>query len=257
MSMYIEQIMEISAQSGMMVLENGGETYRAEETCVRIARAMGASHASAFVTPTIVMVSVEGQDRRSHTTMRRITSRTVNLRKIALLNDLSRRLEQRGRDSDPAQVARLLERIESSPGHGVWSMMVMGGFTGFFFALMFGCSLAQALCAFAIGFLLRAVLLWIGRLNLNSFIVSAISGSFISVLCELSHVLGLVPQSVEMLAAVLMQVVPGLALVNAIRDLMAGDLMAGTARLVDAFMVATGLSVGSVLGLLVFAHVLV
>ena len=87
--------------------------------------------------------------------------------------------------------------------------------------------------------------------------MSAISGSLISVLCELIYVLGLVPQSVEMLAAVLMQVVPGLALVNAIRDLMAGDLMAGTARLVDAFMVATGLSAGSVLGLLVFAHVLV
>ena len=238
-----------------MVLENGGETYRAEETCVRMARAMGARRASAFVTPTLVMVSVQDDDCRSHTAMRRITARTVNLRKIALLNDLSRRLVQRG-CNDVARVSRLLERIDHSPGHSFWSMVAMGGFTGFFFGLMFGCSLGQALCAFVIGFLLRIFLLWIGRFNLNAFIVSVVSGGFISVCCQLIYLLGIVPESVEMMTAALMQVVPGLALVNSIRDLIAGDLLSGTARLMDAFMVATGLSVGSVLGVVVFAHVL-
>ena len=92
---------------------------------------------------------------------------------------------------------------------------------------------------------------------MNSFILSVMSGAFISIACQLIYVLGIVPQSVQMMTAALMQVVPGLALVNAIRDLIAGDLMAGTARLVDAFMVATGLSVGSVVGLLVFSHVVV
>lgn len=249
--------MEIAVQAGTMVLENGGETYRAEETCVRIARAMGASYASAFVTPTVVMVSVEDRDGHNHTTMRRVTNRTVNLRKIALINDLSRRLVQGRRGSDPVQVGYLLERINKSPSHSFWSMVAMGGFTGFFFALMFGCSLVQSLCAFGIGFLLRILLLWLGKFNLNTFIVSVISGGFISVLCELIFMLNLVPESVAMMTAALMQVVPGLALVNGIRDLISGDLLAGTARLMDAFMVATGLSVGSVLGVLVFAHVLV
>jgi len=254
--MYIEQIMEIAIQAGSMVLENGGETYRAEETCVRMARAMGATHASAFVSPTLVMVSVQDKDCRSHTAMRRITTRTVNLRKIALLNDLSHRLVKHG-CNDLAKVARLLERIDDSPTHGFWGMVLMGGFTGFFFALMFGCSLVQALCAFAIGFLLRIILLWIGKFNLNAFIVSVVSGGFISVACQIIYVLGIVPESVQMMTAALMQVVPGLALVNSIRDLISGDLSSGTARLMDAFMVATGLSVGSVLGLLVFSHVVV
>ena len=54
----IDDIMDISLQAGVLVLENGGETYRAEETCVQIARAMGAGNASAFVTPTVVIVTV-------------------------------------------------------------------------------------------------------------------------------------------------------------------------------------------------------
>ena len=49
-----------------------------------------------------------------------------------------------------------------------------------------------------------------------------------------------------------MQVVPGLAIVNAIRDLIEGDLVSGAARLLDAFMVAAGLSVGAVFALYMF-----
>ena len=50
---------------------------------------------------------------------------------------------------------------------------------------------------------------------------------------------------------VLMQVVPGLALVNSIRDIMSGDLMSGTARLVDALVTAASLSIGAAAGVLV------
>ena len=46
--------------------------------------------------------------------------------------------------------------------------------------------------------------------------------------------------------ATLMQVVPGLAIVNGIRDLISGDLVSGTARIMDAFMTAAGLSTGAV-----------
>ena len=59
------------------------------------------------------------------------------------------------------------------------------------------------------------------------------------------------------MTAALMQVVPGLAIVNAIRDLISGDLMSGTARLVEAFMIAAGLSIGSIFGVLVFSHVII
>ena len=75
--------------------------------------------------------------------------------------------------------------------------------------------------------------------------------------CEIFFVLHIVPVSMEIMTAALMQVVPGLAIVNAIRDLISGDLMSGTARLVEAFMIAAGLSIGSIFGVLVFSHVII
>lgn len=256
MSIHIDDIMDIAVQAGTLVLENGGETYRAEETCVRIAKALGASNASAFVTPTVLIVSILDKDRHGHTTMNRITNRSVNLRKIAQINDLSRRLARRGKSVDPLVVEHMLARIRSAPNHGFISLSLMGGFAGFFFALMFGCSFLQALCAFVIGLLLRIMLLVLEKSGLNTFILSALSGGLVSALCELFFLFGIVPVSMEIMTAALMQVVPGLAIVNAIRDLISGDLMSGTARLMEAFMIAAGLSIGSIFGVLVFSHVI-
>ena len=45
-----------------------------------------------------------------------------------------------------------------------------------------------------------------------------------------------------------MQVVPGLAFVNGIRDVISGDLVSGGARLLEALMIATALSIGSCFG---------
>ena len=257
MSIHIDDIMDIAVQAGTLVLENGGETYRAEETCVRIAKALGANNASAFVTPTVLIVSILDKDRHGHTTMNRITNRSVNLRKIAQINDLSRRLAKRGKAVDPRVVERLLARIRTAPDHSFFGLALMGGFAGFFFALMFGCSFLQALCAFVIGLLLRIMLLVLEKSGLNTFILSALSGGLVSALCEIFFVLHLVPDSMEIMTAALMQVVPGLAIVNAIRDLISGDLMSGTARLVEAFMIAAGLSIGSIFGVLVFSHVII
>ena len=51
----VQDIQDIAVTAGEIVLENGGETYRAEDTVVHIATALGAKDASAFITPTVVM----------------------------------------------------------------------------------------------------------------------------------------------------------------------------------------------------------
>jgi uncharacterized membrane protein YjjP (DUF1212 family) len=102
---------------------------------------------------------------------------------------------------------------------------------------------------------LRIVLLLLGKSTLNSFFISILSGTIISVLADLISLTPLGINSSIVMIGVLMQVVPGLALVNAMRDIIAGDFMAGNARLTDAIMTALGLSVGSAAGVLLFKAV--
>lgn len=244
-----ESVTDISVKAGELVLENGGETYRAENTVVRIAKTLGAKTATAFVTPTVVMFSFTDDQNRHHSAFRRIFTRVVNLRKLCQVNTLFRRLEKREKQTNPAVIESVLRRIGSSLGYPPWMLVLCAACSSFCFAFVFGGTLKEAVCAFVAGLLLRAFLIRFEKLALNSFITSLFSGALISVLSGVSVRLGLLPSALIVNTAVLMQVVPGLALVNAIRDIIAGDLVSGTARLVEACMIAGGLSIGSVFGL--------
>lgn len=251
-----EDIMNIVIKAGCMVLENGGETYRTEETIIHIAKSLGAKTASAFVSPTVVMFSYTDELDHYHSGIKRINKKVVNLQTVARVNDLSRRLEKRARLSSPKQVANLLERIEKAPVYPSWLVVLGSAISSACFAFLFGGKWKEALAAFVVGGFLRFSLVGLDKLLLSSFITSLYSGAFASVLCEIAFLLHLIPSSFTTMIAVLMQVVPGLAIVTGIRDLMSGDLVSGNARVMDAFMIAAGLSVGSSLGMLIFSGIL-
>lgn len=245
-----EDMIKIAIRSGCIVLENGGETYRTEETIVHIAKALGAKTASAFVTPTVIMFSYTDNDDHYHTATKRVTKSVVNLKKVSQVNALARRLERRQFVSNPKQVEFFLDRIEKAPKNPNWLVCLGASLNSFGFAFMFGGKILEAVFAFFIGLLLRISLISIDRFSLNSFITSMFSGAFIGFLATLtglfSSVVGVEISSFVVMIATLMQVVPGLAIVNGIRDLISGDLVSGTARIIDAFMIAAGLSTGAV-----------
>lgn len=251
----VDKIVDIALEAGMMILQNGGETYRTEETMMAIASSLGAESASAFVTPTVVMLTCLDVEGASHTRIQRINNRTINLGKISRINELSRRLVSRGKAADLFLVESLLLRIQNSPLHNPFAVVFATAFASFCFSLLFLGSIREACIAFIIGALLRFVLFSITPLGLSSFIVSVIGGAVISLLSGLAVFMNLAGASGNISIAVLMSLVPGLAIVNAIRDIISGDLVAGSARLMDAFVIAAALSLGAAFGLFVFPAV--
>ncbi len=245
-----DEILDIALTAGELMLKNGGETYRTEETAVYTALSLGAKSAEAFVTPTVVMVSFTDGNGTMHTGIKRILSRDTNLSKVAQVNDLSRRLKKSTGLANPEMIEEILHRINSKNGHSKLSTMFMGALSSCFFSLMFGGGLYEALFAFCFGLILRAMVISITRIpgSLNGFMVSLLSGISMSVLSDLTVFLPLKMDANIILIGTMMQVVPGLALVNSIRDIINGDLVSGSARLLDACMTAVGLSIGSVAG---------
>lgn len=245
------ELQDIAVGAAAIVLENGGETYRAEETAVAVAKSLGAKTASSFVTPTVIIFSYTDEEGHNHTHMKRIFKRVTNLRKVALVNDLLRHLEKKDRYSNPHEVMFLLQRIENLPAYSDFVILITAALSSACFTMMFGGKTVDFFIAFVIGFILRALLIFLGKFPLNSFINSLLSGVLVSVLTDLVGLLNLDINTSIIMIGVLMQVVPGLALVNSIRDIMSGDLMSGTARLVDALVTAASLSIGAAAGVLV------
>lgn len=257
-----EEILDISVEAGMIILQNGGETYRTEETMISMAESLGVKSASAFVTPTVVMLTCSDPEGRSVTRIQRINDRSINLGRIAQVTELARRLSGQGEGvGDEAvkgsrerldEIASVLDRIRKSPLHHPVTVVLATALASFFFSLLFLGSIREALLAFAIGAVLRLVLFLVNPLGLSGFIVSVIGGAVISLLSNAAAFSGIVSSPGNISISVLMALVPGLAIVNSIRDIIAGDLVAGSARLLEAFVIAAALSLGAAFGLLLF-----
>ena len=62
-----EQLLKISALAGKILLENGAEIQRTEDTICRICEAYGVEEASAFVIPTGMFLSIWSASTESMT----------------------------------------------------------------------------------------------------------------------------------------------------------------------------------------------
>ena len=74
---------------GELMLINGAETYRVEDTVLRICNSRGFNHVNVFASPTVLIISDYKFDGYSF--LKSIKSRSIDLHKISLLNDFSRK----------------------------------------------------------------------------------------------------------------------------------------------------------------------
>lgn len=233
----------IVAEAGRLVLENGGETSRAEETVETLARALGNEDTHCFITPTGLLLTVTDPDGSSCSLIRRIRARTTDLTKVSEVNDLVRRLAARRIPADGFE--KRLAAIDALPAYPLSRTLPAAGLATGFFALLFGGVWQDFFAALATGCLLFLLASGLRRLGLNDFFVNALGGAFAS-FCALALVhFGLGLNASKILIGVIMLLVPGLAITNAIRDTIAGELVSGLSRGVEAVVAAFAIAIGS------------
>ncbi len=238
-----EEVLLLAADAARLVLESGGETYRAEETAAAFASALGGAEAECFATPTGLVLSFTGMDGRVRSIVRRISKRAMNLERIVRIDELVRRLGSGS--ADFAAAAESLDQIERlPPRHLALSLLGAAATTGFF-TLLFGGAWNDALVSALVGILVSRIGPRLARKTLPDFFINLVAGAAATLLCLLALRLGFSTNSNATVIGVIMILVPGVAVTNAIRDIVAGDLVAGVARGADAFMAAAAISVGA------------
>ena len=131
------------------------------------------------------------------------------------------------------------------PVKGYFQVLAAGAGSGFFGYLL-GASVTESAVSFVIGCILYIWVLKAKRHQIPKIMVNIIGGMIITVLAILAlHLsfLGNVRMD-GMIIGSIMPLVPGLAFVNAIRDIADSDFLSGTVRMIDALMVFVCISVG-------------
>ncbi|WP_371365695.1 Inner membrane protein YjjP [Sporomusa rhizae] len=252
MQILLEQILDITILAGEIMLKNGAETSRVEETMFHVARALGAVKTESFVIPTGVFLTATDYSGRTSTIMRRVHDRTINLDRIAKVNELSRRLADRRIDYETAYAH--FERIaRERTGFSLIPSMAASGVVGGSAAILLNAGIYEVMAAFATALFVRYLAHVISRLHGVKFTFEFFGGMTAAFGGMLLRYIWPEISPEYVIIGGIMPLVPGVAITNSIRDVIAGDLLSGLSRGLDAALTATAVSMGVVIILAVSA----
>lgn len=249
----MNEILQVATFAGQIILESGGETYRVEETIWRICKTFGAEQAESFVTPTGIMSSI-CHNGEIYSLTKRVISRTVDLNKIDKVNDLSRNILSKNLTVD--EFKEELIKINQGERYSFMTTLFFSAFGAGSCAALFGGTFKDMFSAFLIGLLIRLITIKGNELGINFFFINVISGAITATLAIILKKLGIASGIDQTIIGALMLLVPGIAITNAIRDTIAGDLVSGLTRAAEAFFIALSIAVGTGASLSIFITLL-
>ena len=218
--------------AGSILLENGAETRRIEDTMFRLAHAYGAEEIETYATPGMLMVSFSYHGK-SVWRMRRTRVRSTDLEKIDQINSLSRLVSANALPL--TQLVQELKRVQEGAGVENKQFILGAATSSFGFALLFHASFYQACMA---GILGGTCGLFLQRSKAKGVFKNLMASAFISFFASFAH-------SKLILLGALMILVPGMLLTNALRDIVNGDPISGMSRLGEAITIAASIALGN------------
>lgn len=238
------KIIDVCLLAGKIMLQNGAETYRVEDTMTRIAASFGIGQSHSYVTPTGIIFSM---DSLEPTKLVRISQRSTDLQKVTLVNDISRRI---GSGELPLHEAyQMLKDVEAANlAYPIWAQIAAASISSGCFLVMFQGRWADFLPAFIAGGIGFSCLVFLHRLVEIKFFAEFLASLLIGFVA-----LGLVHFNLghdldKIIIGSVMPLVPGLLITNAIRDLMAGHLVSGLSKGAEAFLTAFAIGAGIAVG---------
>ncbi|MCM1990816.1 threonine/serine ThrE exporter family protein [Oceanirhabdus seepicola] len=250
--MSIKDILEVAETAGQIILENGGEVYRVEETITIICKAYDVHVVESFVTPSVIMISLKDEDGNPTTFIKRIKKRTIDLSKIHNVNELSRKISNKSASLE--EVKKELVKIKHGTNYKYFTQILAGGVVAGCFTGLFGGKSLDFVISIIIGCIIKVLLKKCDELQLNDFFTNILGGALASFIALFSSLFINIESNVIIIGSIML-LVPGLTITNGVRDTIAGDFYSGISRVMEALFVALGIALGSVIIFSLFYYV--
>ena len=234
----LHQLMDI----GEILLLNGAEVNRVEDTLVRLGTAYGASRMNVFVITSSVVITMAFPDGREITQTRRILGTVgTDFTKLEAFNELSRRCCNQ--PISASELAREIEDLNQETPNKL-RLYLGSALAAGSFAVFFGGTFWDGIVAAIFGLLICGVQ---GRLLgycmnkvIFNLVISLLSGLLI---CGLAVCIPVLHPN-QIIIGDIMLLIPGIAMTNSIRDILVGDTMSGIMRLTESLLWAGALAGG-------------
>ena len=240
----VKKVVDLAVEAGRILLKNGAEIFRVEETMDRICKRFHVDYVDSFTLSHAIFITAEKGMNEVYTKVKNVPLSGAHLGIVTEVNALSREISAGKIGIDEAwEKLRAIEQIPPKKGY---FQVLAAGVGSAAFGYLLGASVNESLVAFGIGCLLYLWVLFAKKLHMSKIIVNIVGGALITLLAVLAlHVPALgVARLDGMIVGAIMPLVPGLAFTNAIRDIANSDFLSGTVRMIDALMVLVYIAIG-------------
>lgn len=223
-----EKALRLAIDAGHILLENGAEIGRVEETMEHIATSYGVDDGSFFVLSNGIIATGQHYASAEH-----IPIQAMQLSRVVEVNQLSR--EVTGGTMPLDELDSRLKAIRTSKGKPWWEVILGIAFGVSAFSILFEGSLVDAAATFVCGLLLGAFMIFIGS-HLSRIFSNLLGGLVGGLLCILSVNFGFGEHLPNMIIGTIIALVPGVPFTNGMLDIANEAYIAGSTRLKHAFL---------------------
>lgn len=238
-----DDLIHLLLDMGETMLSCGAEVNRVEDTLKRLGYAYGAKSIDTFVITSSIIITVEldDNDHTMITQMRRISnSPATDYMVLERLNALSRRCCQ-----EPIALEQFREEINIQKASNETIISYLGSAIAVgSFAIFFGGNIMDALVAIIFAILICFAQRKIAPLFPNTIMFNLFCSFCIGLGICLSVKLMPSLHLDKIMTGDIMLLIPGLALTNAIRDMLMGDTISGLLRMSESVLWAGSLACG-------------
>ena len=270
--------LELVTRIGEVLLKNGGEIFRVQQTMQLVAKAYGIPGFQVYVLANGLFVSMQEEGRtitrpvergdaagqehlfgqehlasQAHlaSQVRYVPLSSVHLGRVAAVNNLSREIVAQKYTVEEA--SRKIEQIDKLPFTSNAVQTLMSGLGAGAFCILFGGSLLDSAAAFLSGLVLWIFVLFLTARGANKIMVNILASALVTAMGVLFFHLFSFGDSMDMIViGSIVPLLPGVPLTNSIRDYLNGDYLSGTIRMIDAVLVACCIALGVGIVLRVF-----
>lgn len=240
----LHKVLELALEAGRILLRNGAEIFRVEETIDHICKRFDIEEVDSFVLSNGIFLTAHINGEESFAKVKHIPMAGIHLGIVTEVNALSREISAGMVGVDEA--FERLKEIEKLPPKKSTYLVLAAGLGSGCFCYLLKANIWESLTAFVIGTLLYTFVIFAQKHSMSKIIINIVGGGFITVLALAATSMNL-PFAVRLdkvIIGSILPLVPGVSFTNAIRDIADSDFISGTVRMIDALLVFVYIAIG-------------
>lgn len=246
----IEYILDFAANLGCKMLSVGANLERVNDTMYRVCCSYQLKSISIFSLSSLITISAKSQTNQAGTRQVSVHSVSNHLEKLNRFNQLSRKVCSE--KPAPKKLAQMLEDADTVKKSPLWTVILGHLFSMTSLCAIYGGSLLDILAVD----INTIILYWLGeyfdRRNINRIVVNTLCAWAAGTLSLFFVWIGLGDNLFIIITTNSMMMIPGISLMNAVRNILCGNEMNGILEFLKVILESVAIVLGLIISIYMF-----